>query len=214
MNPWGDVPKPRKYPLGEIQRILGESPAYNNYQKTVAVAQQEGLESSNEGETPKLDIVTEAYELLKMNLGISELKSDFEAIGLYSRYNRFVSETALQEKIKITSNLLNVIRAAMEINIGESSFQRDPMASAGNNFITIDYQDKAALIETLKFVKKNESKIDQGSPLCIREDMEIQDLVTYFFTKEKKLDGLLDTLSTIHNKLVLQHEQIEKLQKR
>jgi len=214
MNPWGEVPKPRRYPLGEIQRILAESPAFENYNKKVYQAKDRRTGDEEESENQKVDIVSEAYELLHMNSEISELRYDFEAIDLYTKYNQLVSESSLQEKIKIITNLLNVVKAAMDMNLGESGVQRDSnMNNSGNNFITIDYQYKTALIETLKFIKQNEPSLDKGDPLCIREDMEIQDLITYFFTKDKKLDGLLEKLTDIHNKLVFQHEQIEKLQK-
>ncbi len=214
MNPWGDVPKPKRYPLGEIQRILSESSAFDSYNKKTSFGKKLTLNEDEETEFQKVDIVSEAYELLKMNNEILDLRYDFEAIDLYSKYNHFVSETALQEKIKIISNLLNVVKSAMDINLGESGIQRDSsMSTSGNNFITIDYQNKTALIETLKFIKQHESKLDQGDPLCIREDMDVQDLITYFYTKDKKLDVLFDKLTEIHNKLVSQHEQIENLRK-
>lgn len=207
MNPWGEVPKTKKYPLGELQRILGESSSYNSYLKFAPKpVEQPPVEGEEESDTG-IDPITQAETLLETNNGINELNAHFESLKSHNKYNDLVSEDALQTKTKILQNLLNVLNKALMLNVDNSASK----VGEGESFVTIEYQNRKTLIDLLKFIKSHESKIDRQIPLGVRDPQQLKDLVTYFYSKTDKTDVLFKDLNEIQQKLQNQHKLIEGL---
>jgi hypothetical protein len=209
MNPWGEVPKTKKYPLGELQRILGESSSYSSYLKFAPKSTPEP-EPQEDGESDaQIDPITLAESLLETNYGINELNAHFENLKSYTKYNDLVSEDALLAKAKILQNLLNVLNKGLLLNVDSSASK----VGEGETFVTIEYQNRKTLIDLLKFIKTHESQIDRNIPLGIRDAQQLKDLVTYFYSKTDKTDVLFQKLNDVQLKLKNQHKLIEGLGK-
>jgi len=82
-----------------------------------------------------------------------------------------------------------------------------------NSFITVDYANRKTLIETLRFIKKNEDKIDKGRLLGLRDPKGVDDMLSYFYVKGKKMSLVIEELLVIYNGIQDQYRKIEQLEK-
>lgn len=211
-NPWGQTPSIKKYPLGDIHRILGNSNSYNAYvgeePEEPVVQQEEDVQT----ESTRINNISEECEnLLRINTEITELNSNFEALELYLKYDQLISDESLKQKIKRIDELNMILSNISKAGIIEKTMEKQEKSAALRNFITVEYEYRKVLIQVLKLIKQNERLLEKGKVLGVRDENDIKDLLSYFYAKGGKVEGICNEVVKKCQDLLENNEKLVNL---
>jgi len=212
-NPWGQTPSIRKFPLGDLQRILSSSNSYNAY---VGEEQEEPVEQPQdvnvESESTRINNISEECEnLLRINTEITELSSNFEALELYLKYDQLISDESLKQRIKRIDELNMILSNISKAGIIEKTMEKQEKSAALRNFITVEYEYRKVLIQVLKLIKQNERLLEKGKVLGVRDEGDIKDLLSYFYAKGGKVEGICKEVVKKCQDLIENNEKLVNL---
>mgnify|MGYP003578424395 CR=1 FL=1 len=211
-NPWGQTPSIKKYPLGDIHRILSNSNSYNAYvgeePEEPVVQQEEDVRT----ESTRINNISEECEnLLRINTEITELNSNFEALELYLKYDQLISDESLKQKIKRIDELNMILSNISKAGIIEKTMEKQEKSAALRNFITVEYEYRKVLIQVLKLIKQNERLLEKGKVLGVRDENDIKDLLSYFYAKGGKVEGICNEVVKKCQDLLENNEKLVNL---
>lgn len=209
MNPWGQTPSIKKFPLGEVQRILYNSNSYKAYNSENNPAKAYEDEEGNK----KLEneISTECENILRINTEITELNSNFESLELFLKYNKLVSDESVKQRIKCIEELNLILSNINKAGILAKTTEKQEKIPAERSFLTVDYAYRKVLIQMLKLIKQNERQLEKGKPLGVRDENEIKDLLNYFYVKGGKTEGFCQEVLDLCQEFVSQNERLVNL---
>jgi len=209
MNPWGQTPTLKKYPLGDIQRILHNSNSYTAYTSEHPLGQND--DELEKGRAKGNEISTECENILRINTEITELNSNFETLELFLKYDQLISDESVKQRIKCIDELTIILSNISKAGIVAKTTEKQEKISAERNFLTVDYAYRKVLIQMLKLIKQNERQLEKGKPLGIRDESEIKDLLNYFYSKGGKSEGLCKEVIDLCQDIVTKNEKLVNL---
>jgi len=210
-NPWGQTPSIKKFPLGDLQRILDSSTSYKAYADSVE-EQEEPISQDADVENTRVNNISEECEnLLRINTEITELNSNFEALELYLKYDQLISDESIKQRIKRIDELNMILGNISKAGIIEKTMEKQEKSAALRNFITVEYEYRKVLIQVLKLIKQNERLLEKGKVLGVRDENDIKDLLSYFYAKGGKVEGICNQVVKQCQELIENNEKLVNL---
>jgi len=210
MNPWGQTPSIKKFPLGDVQRILYNSNSYKAYTSANPPIQDDN-ENLDKGKSKDNEISRECENILRINTEITELSTNFESLELFLKYDQLISDESVKQRIKTVEELTKILTNISKAEIGLKPAERQEKIPAENSFLTVDYAYRKVLIQMLKLIKQNERQLEKGKPLGVRDENDIKDLINYFYAKGGKTEGLCQEVIDLCQDIVSKNEKLVKL---
>ncbi len=211
-NPWGQTPSIKKFPLGDLQRILDSSNSYKAYAATAEEEHEEPISQEADVENTRVNNISEECEnLLRINTEITELNSNFESLELYLKYDQLISDESIKQRIKRIDELNMILGNISKAGIIEKTMEKQEKSSALRNFITVEYEYRKVLIQVLKLIKQNERLLEKGKVLGVRDENDIKDLLSYFYAKGGKVEGICNQVVKQCQELIENNEKLVNL---
>jgi len=93
----------------------------------------------------------------------------------------------------------------------EKTMEKQEKSAALRNFVTVEYEYRKVLIQVLKLIKQNERLLEKGKVLGVRDENDIKDLLSYFYAKGGKVEGICNEVVKKCQDLLENNEKLVNL---